>query len=107
MLFRSSGFVSRSPLYFSPSLYQTHGFVFDVDHPVAESFRFIMEEEIAYSRIDGLENFEVSFAPAFNWDINSHASLRFGYRFARGRNGTFNVGDYQTQGGMLRLLIVF
>lgn len=104
---RMSGFVSRSPLYFSPSLYQTHGFVFDVDHPVTESFRFNMEEEIAYSRIDGLENFEVSFAPAFNWEISSHASLRFGYRFARGRNGTFNVGDYQTQGGMLRLLIVF
>jgi len=104
---RLSGFITRSPLYFSPSLYQTHGFVFNVDHPLTESFRLMVEEEIAYSRIDGLENFEFSFAPAFNWDIGSHFSLRFGYRFARGRNSTFNVGDYQAQGGMLRLLIVF
>jgi len=104
---RITGFDRASPLHFSPSTYQTHGFVFSVDHPVTESFRFIMEDEVAYSRIDGLANVEFSFAPSFNWDINQHFSLRFGYRFARGQNSVFNVDDYQTQGGMLRLLIVF
>ena len=104
---RLTGFDRASPLHFSPSTYQTHGFVFNLDHPVTESFRFIMEDEIAYSRIDGLANMEFSFAPSFNWDINQYFSLRFGYRFARGQNSGFNVDDYQTQGGMIRLLIVF
>jgi hypothetical protein len=104
---RVSGFERASPLHFSPGLYQTHGFVFNVDHQVTESFRFMMEDEVAFSRIDGLHNLEFSFAPSFNWNINQHVSLGFGYRFARSRTGGFNVADYQTQGGMLRLLIVF
>jgi hypothetical protein len=104
---RVTGFDNTSPLHFSPSTYQTHGFVFNVDHPVTESFRFTMEDEIAYSRIDGLKNLEYSIAPSFLWNVNQHFSLQFGYRFSRSQAGAFNVGDYQTQGGMLRLLIVF
>jgi hypothetical protein len=104
---RVTSFDRASPLYFSPERYQTHGFVFNLDHPVTESFRFRAETEVAYSRIDGLKNVEYFMAPSFVWIVNDHFTMQFGYRFSHSQTGAFNVGDYQTQGGMLRLLIVF
>ncbi len=49
--FRLSSFISPSPLYFSPSLYQTHGLAGSLTHRLSKTLRATLDGEIAYGRI--------------------------------------------------------
>ncbi len=52
--FRLNSFISPSPLYFSPSLYQTHGLAGRLDHRISRKVRVSADGEIGYGRITTL-----------------------------------------------------
>lgn len=48
---RLSNFNSPSPLYFSPSLYQTHGLSYALSHAISKRLRASVAGEVSFSRI--------------------------------------------------------
>lgn len=106
-VFRLSSFTGETPLHFSPELYQVHGFSYGVDHHITENVRLLVPGEINYSRIDGIDNFETSVAPRLALQLGSHLDLQVGYRFSLSRASAFDIDQYRTQGGEVRLNIIF
>lgn len=106
-VFRLSSLTAASPLYFSPSLYQTHGVSYAIEHAFTDRFRFTANGDVSYSRTDGTDAFEMSSLPAASWKAAKGLTLDVGYRFSLGRASAFGVPTYRTQGGEIRLRKTF
>lgn len=106
-VYRLSSFVSRSPIYFSPSMYQTHGLAYGIDRAVNDRLSLTASGELSYSRVDGGDNIESSVLPAITWKIGKGFVLDLGYRFSLSQTSAFSTASYQTQGGEIRLKKVF
>lgn len=125
--FRGTGFASPSALYFSPSLYQTHGLAYGLDHGISRRLRFTADGEVDYGRIAtqrsttpigvsttltgaAVNTFEFAVAPGLRWRVRRNLVLQLGYRFSRGRAGSaFSAPGsiYRTHGGEINLSKVF
>ena len=106
-VFRVSGLTAASPLYFSPSLYQTHGVSYAIEHAINDRLRFTATGDFSYSRTDGTDAFEMGSLPAASWKAGKGLTLDIGYRFSLGRTSAFGVPAYRTQGGEIRLRKTF
>jgi len=124
---RISGFTSASPIYFSPTLYQTHGLEYSLSKTVARNLYVTADGEVDYGRIGthqmaipvgvsasvngaSVNTFEMAVVPRLKWRMGHGTTLQMGYRFSQGKGGsTLNVPGtlYRTQGGELNLVKVF
>lgn len=124
---RISGFTNASPIYFSPTLYQTHGFTYTLDKTIARNLFVSADGEVDYGRIGthqmakpigvsatitgaSVNTFEMAVVPRLKWRIGRGITLQMGYRFSQGKGGSSSnlPGTlYRTQGGELSLVKVF
>lgn len=124
---RFSGFADASPIYFSPTLYQTHGFTYTLSKTVARNLFVSADGEIAYGRIgthqmakpvgvsatiNGATANTIEFAivPRLKWRMGHGTTLQLGYRFSQGKGGSILKLPgtlYRTEGGELSIVKVF
>lgn len=98
---RVTGFQEFSPLYFSPEFYGTTGFRYFWEKPIAKGVRSVGEMELGYGRINrydiaGVNTAEFSLYSGIAWDIRPDLTLRFGYRYGRGRSSSFGSPVYSS-----------
>jgi hypothetical protein len=124
---RVTGFSSASPIYFSPTLYQTHGFTYALGKTLARNLYASADGEVAYGRIgthqmaipvgvsatvngSSVNTIEMAVVPRLKWRMGHGTTLQLGYRFSQGKGGsTLNLPGtiYRTNGGELSLVKVF
>jgi tetratricopeptide (TPR) repeat protein len=124
---RISGFTTASPIYFSPSLYQTHGLTYTLSKTLARNFYIAASGEVDYGRIGthqmavpvgvsasltgaSVNTIEMAVVPQLRWRLGHGITLQMDYRFSQGKGGSaLNLPGtlYRTQGGDLSLVKVF
>ncbi len=124
---RVSGFTNVSPIYFSPTLYQTHGFSYTLSKQVFRGLFASADGELAYGRIGthrmaipigvsstltgaSVNTFEMALVPRLKWRLGHGITLQMGYRFSQGKGGSaLNLPGtlYRTQGGEFSLEKIF
>lgn len=124
---RLTGFAEASRIYFSPTLYQTHGLTYSIDRTLAKSLFVSADGEFDYGRIGthrmavpvgpsasttgaSVNSFELAFVPRLNWRMRHGITLRGGLRFSQGLGGSsLNAPGtiYRTGGAELSVQKVF
>jgi tetratricopeptide (TPR) repeat protein len=124
---RVSGFTSASPIYFSPTLYQTHGLTYTLSKTVTKNLYLAASGEVDYGRIgthqmavpigvsatvtgESVNTIELAVVPRLRWRMGHGITLQMDYRFSQGKGGSaLNLPGtlYRTQGGELSLVKVF
>jgi len=124
---RASGFNNASPIYFSPTLYQTHGLAYTLSKSVTRNLFVSVDGEFNYGRIGthrsavpigvstsltgtSVNTFEIASVPRLKWRLPHRVTLQLGYRFSQGKGGSaLNLPGslYRTEGGELSLAKIF
>ncbi len=124
---RVSGFSNASPIYFSPTLYQTHGLAYTLSKQVYRNLLISADGEASYGRIGthrmtipigvsstltgaSVNTFEMALVPRLKWRMGHGFTMQMGYRFSQGKGGSaLNLPGtlYRTQGGEFSLQKIF
>ena len=124
---RASGFTNASPIYFSPTLYQTHGLAYTFSKTVTKNLFVSADGEIDYGRIGthrsavpigvstsltgtSVNTIELALVPRLKWRLPHRITLQLGYRFSQGRGGSaLNLPGslYRTEGAEFSLAKIF
>ena len=124
---RASGFTNASPIYFSPTLYQTHGLAYTLSKNITRNLFVSADGEFDYGRIgthrsavpigvstsltgSSVNTFELALVPRLKWRLPHRITLQLGYRFSQGKGGSaLNLPGslYRTEGGELSLMKIF
>jgi len=124
---RASGFTNASPIYFSPTLYQTHGLAYSFSKSVTRNLFVSADGEFDYGRVGthrmavpigfsstltgaSVNTVEFGFVPRLKWRMGHGFTMQMGYRFSQGRGGsTLNLPGtlYRTEGGEFSLIKAF
>jgi tetratricopeptide (TPR) repeat protein len=124
---RVTGFTSASPIYFSPTLYQTHGLSYTLRKTIARTLFVSVDGEFDYGRIGthrmpvpigpsatttgaSVNSFELAVAPRLKWRLRHGVTIQAGLRFSQGVGGSsLNAPGivYRTGGGELSAVKVF
>lgn len=124
---RISGFTNASPIYFSPTLYQTHGLTYTLSKTLARNLYIAASGEVDYGRIGthqmavpigvsasltgaSVNSIEMAVVPQLRWRLGHGITFQMDYRLSQGKGGSaLNLPGtlYRTHGGELSLVKVF
>jgi len=124
---RISGFASASPIYFSPTLYQTHGLAYSLSKTIVRNLFVSADGEFDYGRIGthrmtvpigpsatttgaSVNSFELAVIPRLKWRLGHGVTLQAGLRFSQGSAGSSLKAPgtvYRTGGAELSVVKVF